>query len=160
MDLQKDKLIQFFRDQMKLEDLIIEKAEQNVQRTDNILISELIRGIALDSVKHKNMLNALITLSSGATPLIEESQMEALGEHIKEHIKLEEKAIESYKEQLNTIEDTRMKLILRYLVQDEQKHHALLTRIDKWIIQPQTLTEDELWDMIWKQTPFHGTPGG
>ena len=86
--------------------------------------------------------------------------MNALVEHIQEHIKVEEKAISSYKEQLNTIEDTRMKLILRYLVQDEQKHHALLTRIDKWIIQPQTLTEDDLWDMLWKQAPFHGTPGG
>lgn len=140
--------------------MIVERAETNAQAVDNVLISELIRGIALDSVKHKNLLSAVTALISGPTPLIEEPQMEALGKHIKEHIELEAEAIKTYKEQLKTVEDQRIKLVLQYLVQDEQRHHALLTRIDQWIIQPQTLTEDDLWDMLWKHAPFHGSPGG
>lgn len=150
----------FFREQITLENKIVELAEANANATDNILIAELIRGIALDSRKHANLLNAAIVMTSGPTPLIEEHQMEALGDHIREHIQLEEEAIRTYKEQLKTVEDERMQLILQYLVSDEERHHALLIRIDKWIIQPQALTEDDLWEMFWKHAPFHGSPGG
>ena len=160
MEPQNEKLLNFFREQIKLENKIVDLAEKNAKATDNILIAELIRGIALDSIKHGNMLSAVMTLISGPTPLIEEQQMEALGEHIKEHIKLEEEAIRTYKEQLKTVEDERLRLILQYLVSDEQRHHALLTRIDKSIIQPQALTEEDLWEMYWKYAPFHGSPGG
>ena len=154
MDKQKENLRNFFREQIKLENKIVDLAEANAKATDNILISELIRGIALDSIKHASMLSAVIELTSGPTPLIEEQQMEALGDHIKEHIKLEEEAIRTYKEQLKTVKDERMRLILQYLVSDEQRHHALLTRIDKWVIQPQTLTEDDLWEMVGKSWTF------
>ncbi len=160
MEPQNEKLLSFFREQITLEKKIVELAEANANATNNVLIAELIRGIALDSRKHANLLNATITMASGPTPLIEEQQMEALGDHIKEHIQLEEEAIRTYKEQLKTVEDERMRLILQYLVIDEERHHALLTRIDKWIIQPQALTEDDLWEMFWKHAPFHGSPGG
>lgn len=160
MESQKENLRNFFREQIKLENKIVDLAEANAKMADNILISELIRGIALDSIKHASMLSAAIELISGPKPLIEEQQMEALGDHIKEHIQLEEEAIRTYKEQLKTVKDERMQLILQYLVSDEVRHHALLTRIDKWIIQPQALTEDDLWEMYWKHAPFHGSPGG
>ncbi|MFQ6124111.1 MAG: ferritin family protein [Candidatus Heimdallarchaeota archaeon] len=160
MEAQMENLRNFFREQIKLENKIVDLAEANAKATDNILISELIRGIALDSIKHGSMLSAAIELISGSTPLIEEQQMEDLGDHIKEHIKLEEEAIRTYKEQLKTVKDERIRLILQYLVRDEQRHHALLTQIDRWIIQPQALTEDNLWEMYWKYAPFHGSPGG
>jgi len=160
LEPQNEKLLIFFREQIKLENKIVNLAEENAKATDNVLISELIRGIALDSRKHANLLTAAIAMASGPTPLIEEQQMDVLGEHIKEHMKLEEEAIRTYKEQLKTVEDERMRLILQYLVNDEERHHALLTRIDKWIIQPQALTEDDLWEMLWKHAPFHGAPGG
>ena len=160
LELQNKKLLSFFQEQIILEKKIVELAEANANATNNVLIAELIRGIALDSRKHANLLNAATAMASGPTPLIEEQQMEALGDHIKEHIKLEEEAIKTYKEQLITVKDERMQLILQYLLSDEQRHHALLTRIDKWIIQPQTLTEDDLWEMFWKHAPFHGSPGG
>lgn len=160
LEAQMENLRNFFREQIKLENKIVDLAEANAKATDNILISELIRGIALDSIKHGSMLSAAIELISGSTPLIEEQQMEDLGDHIKEHIKLEEEAIRTYKEQLKTVKDERIRLILQYLVRDEQRHHALLTQIDRWIIQPQALTEDNLWEMYWKYAPFHGSPGG
>jgi len=136
LELQNKKLLSFFQEQIILEKKIVELAEANANATNNVLIAE----------------------ASGPTPLIEEQQMEALGDHIKEHIQLEEEAIRTYKDQLKMVEDERMQLILQYLVSDEERHHALLTRVDKWIIQPQALTEDDLWEMFWKHAPFHGSP--
>ena len=90
LEPQNEKLLIFFREQIKLENKIVDLAEENAKATDNVLISELIRGIALDSRKHANLLTAAIAMASGPTPLIEEQQMDVLGEHIKEHMKLEE----------------------------------------------------------------------
>lgn len=43
---------------------------------------------------------------------------------------------------------------------DEQKHHKLLLDIKDKIAKRETLTEDVLWDLIWKDSPWHGAPGG
>jgi Mn-containing catalase len=152
LNSQKGELKKFFEKQIVLENKIVDLANAEAGETDNVFIADLLRGIALDSIKHTSMLSAVISLISGPTPLIEEKHMEALGEHVKEHIELEKEAVETYKKQLELVEDERVKLVLRYLVQDEQKHHQLLKRIEKLIIQPQTLTEDDLWDMFWNPT--------
>ena len=86
--------------------------------------------------------------------------MEDLEKHIVDHMKLEEEAVKAYEEQLKIVDDKRIQLVLKYLVADEKRHHTLLKRIHEWIIQPQTLTEDDLWDMFWKDSLFHGSPGG
>jgi len=155
-----EELRKLFKKQIEVENKIVDLANLEADETDNILIAGLIRGIALDSIKHASLLGALNTLLSKTTPMIEEKRMEALEKHIVDHMKLEEEAIKTYREQLERVEDERIKLVLQYLVVDEERHHSLLKRIHKWIIQPQTLTEDDLWDMFWKDSMFHGSPGG
>ena len=160
MGSEKEELRKLFKKQIEVENKIVDLANLEADETDNILIASLIRGIALDSIKHASLLGALNTLLSGATPLIEEKRMEDLEKHIVDHMKLEEEAVKAYEEQLKIVKDKRIELVLNYLVADEKRHHSLLKRIHRWIIQPQTLTEDDLWDMYWKDSMFHGSPGG
>ncbi len=140
--------IEFYKEQVELENTIVEKAEKAVHGLENILIRELILGIALDSKKHAGMLNALVSMYTKPTPSVAEEFGENLKNAIAEHIELERQAIETYKEKLNTTDNESEKLIIKAILYDEKKHHKLLLTIQKMIVEKMTLSEKELWEMV------------
>ncbi|MFX0052496.1 MAG: ferritin-like domain-containing protein, partial [Candidatus Hermodarchaeota archaeon] len=60
----------------------------------------------------------------------------------------------------NNLEDEKEKMIIKAILNDEIRHHTLLKKIHKMIVEKETITEQDLWDMSWKDSLFHGTPGG
>jgi rubrerythrin len=156
-----EELVEFLEQQVEIEKEIVKLSEESVNLLRNVLIRELIRGIATDSHKHAMILNAVIGLLSKPTPLIEEEDREKIGETIKRHIQMEAEAIKVYKGLAEKHkDDEKLRLIFEYLHADEVRHHALLTRIDKMIVEKETLSEEDLYDLFWKYSPFHGSPGG
>ncbi|MEM0049202.1 MAG: hypothetical protein QW424_04785 [Candidatus Bathyarchaeia archaeon] len=51
-------------------------------------------------------------------------------------------------------------MLLTAILADERRHHELLKRVLEIIIRGETITEDEWWEFIWRNVPFHGAPGG
>lgn len=43
---------------------------------------------------------------------------------------------------------------------DEVRHHKLLLSLQKKIAEAETLTEADVWEMVWKDVAYHGAPGG
>ncbi|MFX1512182.1 MAG: ferritin-like domain-containing protein [Promethearchaeota archaeon] len=152
--------IETYKNQIDIEKKIIEAAETTVKDIKNLLVRELILGIAKDSEKHINLLSGLIAKTTKPSPLIEEKITDQLAENLQTHITLEQEAITKYKEILEILEDESQKVVIKAIYQDEVRHHALLKKIQKAIVEKETITEDDLWDLIWKDVPFHGTPGG
>ena len=140
--------------------MIVEEGKKSVKGVKNVLVRELIRGIALDSMKHANMLEAMVALISGAKVFLTEKESERIGGQIKRHIELEKQAIETYSTLLEHIKDERTRLLVDYILKDERRHHELLRKIDKIIVEAETLREEDLWEMVWKYSVFHGAPGG
>ena len=140
--------IEFFKNQIKLEKEIIDTASKSVDGLKNDLVKELILTIVTDSGKHASMLKALITLNSGVTPFVKEEISEELSDNIRKHIELEAKAISTYKELLDQLKNEKEKLLVKAIYQDEIKHHSLLKKIYKTIIEAETLTENEMWDFL------------
>ncbi|MHA1410067.1 MAG: ferritin family protein [Candidatus Odinarchaeia archaeon] len=160
MEQTNDKLKEFLKEQIELENKIVETANQTVKDLKNPLIKELIMGIALDSKKHANLIQALIDLLESKTPFIDTEEKESIDSDIREHILLEKKAIATYEKLVKGVKIKEMRLILNYLIEDEKRHHHLLQRIQKLIVEAHTLTEEEWWDIMWKDTLFHGSPLG
>ncbi|RLG45614.1 MAG: ferritin-like domain-containing protein [Thermoproteota archaeon] len=160
MVLEGQELISFLKKQIDLENMIVEEGKKSVKGVENVLVRELIRGIALDSMKHANMLEAMVALISGAKVFLTEKESERIGGQIKRHIELEKQAIETYSTLLEHIKDERMRLLVDYILKDERRHHELLRKIDKIIVEAETLREEDLWEMVWKYSVFHGAPGG
>jgi len=152
--------VDFFEKQISLENRIVKVAERSVKDTKNVLVRELIRGIALDSKKHERMLSALVGKYAKSTPLLDETLTRKLEKDVKEHIELEEKALNTYRELLKDLTDEAEKVIVNAIINDETRHHELLKGIHKMIVEKETLTEKDMWDWIWKDAPFHGSPGG
>ena len=52
------------------------------------------------------------------------------------------------------------KLLLNAILEDEKRHHGLLKQILEVLVKGETITEADWWDILWKDVPFHGSPGG
>ena len=144
---------EFYEQQIELEQEIIQAAETAVSQVQNVLVKELILGISQDSKKHMSILKGVITLREKSTEgirLISEVERDQLKESIEKHIQLEQKAIDTYRPLLNQITDVREKMLIKTILKDELRHHALLKWLYDVIIKDLTLTEDDIFDMTWK----------
>jgi len=158
--LEENELKKFLNKQAELEQKIVNAVEENIKDIKNVLIKELLKGIAYDSLKHKNMLMSLIAVLESKTMLIDESTSSKLAEGIKNHIKMEEEAIKTYSELLEKTDDENLKLVIGYILEDEKRHHDLLKKIEKAIIEKYTLSEKDLFELVYYYSVSHGIAGG
>ncbi|MFW9830204.1 MAG: ferritin-like domain-containing protein [Candidatus Thorarchaeota archaeon] len=155
-----DQLKAFLKNQIALEEKIVRIAKKSVTDTKNQLVKNLIQAIAIDSNKHALMLNAILARLESKTPFIEETKRDELSKDIQAHIELEAEAIDTYKQLIPKTDDPGSKEVLKYILGDEKRHHKLLTQLYELVIEKETLTEEDLWDLTWKDVPWHGGPGG
>ena len=73
---------------------------------------------------------------------------------------MEKNLIRRIVEKLPTIKNEKVKLLLEAILADERRHHQLLNEVLKLIVKGETITDEEWLDLIWKNVPFHGAPGG
>jgi rubrerythrin len=140
--------IDFFKKQIELEKKIVKKAEESVSGVRNELVQGLILSIALDSKKHANLINALISLNSSPQPFIEEEKYDEIVSNIEEHIKLEFQTIKTYEKLLEQLDDEDEKLLIQAIYQDELRHHSLLKKLLRTILKREALTQADIWDSI------------
>ena len=84
-----------------------------------------------------------------------------------EQTKVEKEIVRSLTESLEKIEEVlpeikgrRVELVLRAILADENRHHQLLRKMLEVLVRAETISPDEWWDLIWRDVPFHGAPGG
>lgn len=124
------------------------------------VLKSLLIAIAGDSAKHSMFYKAMLKLTSMQLPLMPEEDLDIITKEIEGHIKIEEEMIKVVDELMNATNDPRLKIVLESLREDEVKHHKLLLNIRDKIAKIETLTEEALWDMLWRDSPWHGAPGG
>lgn len=158
--MDKDATLDFIDKQIELELNIIKIVEDNVRDLGNVFIKEILLGISMDSKKHATLLKSLRKAVEGPTPFISVDEREKIAKGIQKHIDIEAKAIETYAELMEKSDSDQVRTIASLIHQDELKHHALLKHLHKTIVEPETLTEEMIWDILWKDSPWHGSPGG
>jgi uncharacterized membrane-anchored protein YjiN (DUF445 family) len=158
--LSKEDMSRFFEKQALVENEIVSSINQALVKIKNPAIKGVLKGISLDSVKHTEMYKAAIELLSSVPPALTQAEFDELLKFIKKHIAEEEKAILSMEEVMNQVKDEKVKLLLEAIFSDEQRHHKLLNEIMDILVKRETITEEDWWDVLWKNVPFHGTPGG
>jgi rubrerythrin len=158
--MDKDETLAFIEKQIDLEYRIIEIVKENVDKLGNAFIKELLLGISMDSNKHATLLKSLRKAVEGPTPFISTEERNKIAKGIEKHIQMEATAIETYGELVEKSDNEQVKTIAAMIREDEKRHHKLLKEMHRLIVEPETLTEDMIWDMIWKDSPWHGSPGG
>ncbi|MCK4477935.1 ferritin-like domain-containing protein [Candidatus Bathyarchaeota archaeon] len=154
-----DEIIEFFRDQIKLEHHIVESIMNSLKTVRNPLVKQVLRAIAFDSQKHAGIYKAAMSIAT-VTPALTDKEYSELEKITAKHIVDEEKVISTLGEIMPKIKDKKIKFLLESIAVDERKHHELLSKIMELVVKKEAITEEDWWEILWKNVPFHGTPGG
>ncbi len=143
--------LEFYQNQIILEESIMKAATVSLTVVENKVITELIKSITMDSKKHISILNALIALNSETSgiKMISEEITDELKKKIDHHLQLEKKAIDTYQEMWEQLENEKEKLLIKTILNDEIRHHELLLKIYQFIIQDVTLKDEDVFQIIW-----------
>ncbi|WNZ30216.1 MAG: ferritin-like domain-containing protein [Candidatus Bathyarchaeota archaeon] len=155
-----DELVGLFKNQIKTEEAIVDSVKTGLAEIKNLAVKGVLRAISLDSVKHAEMYSSAIILLNEIPQALTEENLEKQKELLKKHIQLETEVIEKLVEALPNVKNNKVKLLLEAILSDEKRHHELLTKILKILVKGETITDDDWWDMLWENVPFHGAPGG
>lgn len=150
----------FIEDQIKIENEIVESLNRSLEGIANPVVRGVLKGISLDSIKHAEMYTSTLQLLTGISKALTQEHLDKQREVVEKHIRIEAELIKKIKEEMPKVENEKVKLLLNSILKDEERHHALLMEVLEVLVRGETITDEEWWDIVWKNVPFHGAPGG
>jgi rubrerythrin len=153
-------LLDFIKTQIKIENEIVDSINEALRNMQNPPVKSVLRGISLDSLKHAEMYDAALKLLTTVPQALPQKQLEKHRSLLEKHVKIEAELVEKIEEILPKIENRKVKLLLTAIWTDEKRHHELLREIMEILVRGETITEEDWWEILWKNVPFHGAPGG
>jgi len=157
-----ENLIEYFRKEAEKEKEYSKALERTAEKSSNLMLRALVKAVSLDSLKHSYLYEAMAEILENPQLLSVQESEEVLKE-VERHIKEEKEAIDELQ---RLLEDKRIrkmpavKFIVEALLRDELYHHALLKRLHEAVVKPSVFQEEHYWEMVWKDSLWHGTPGG
>lgn len=156
----KEELADFLEKQIRVEKRIVESLGNSLGEIRNPVVKGVLKGISLDSVKHAEMYESAVSLLATVQPALTQEHLDRQRELVEKHIGLEIDLIKKITETLPSVENGKVKLLLNAILTDERRHHELLKDVLEILVRGETITEQDWWDILWKNVPFHGAPGG
>ena len=156
----KDKLLVFLNEQIKIENKIVDSLNSALAEIGNPAVKGVLKGISLDSVKHADMYASALKLLKSVSQALTQENLDKQRELVKEHILMETELIKRISKVIPNIENEKVRLLLNAILMDEKRHHELLKRVLEILVRGETITEEDWWDVLWRNVPFHGAPGG
>lgn len=155
-----DELVALFKNQIKIEKSIVDSVTEGLIEINNPIVKGVLKGISLDSSKHAEMYSSAINLLNSVSQALTEDNLDKQKELVEKHIQLETEIINKLQEVIPIIQNKKVKLLLDAILSDEIRHHALLKKVLDILVRGETITENDWWDVMWENVPFHGAPGG
>jgi rubrerythrin len=156
----KDELVKLFQNQIQIEKTIVDSVNKGLEEIKNPAVSGVLKGISLDSVKHAQMYSSAIDLLTSVPQALTEKNLDKQKELVEKHIRIEAKIIKILDDVIPSIQNEKVQLLLKAILSDEKRHHALLKKVLEILVRGETITDNEWWDVLWENVPFHGAPGG
>jgi rubrerythrin len=155
-----DELVALFKNQIKIEKTIVDSVAEGLVDINNPTVKGVLKGISLDSMKHAEMYSSAINLLTSVSQALTEENLDKQRELVEKHIRLEAKIIKKLHEVIPSVQNKKVKLLLNAILYDEIRHHELLKKVLDILVRGETITENDWWDVMWENVPFHGAPGG
>lgn len=149
-----------FREMVEKEKVYAEALIRLGEKIKHPVLRSIFIAIANDSLKHSKLYEALVEFLTSPQPALSQEEFEVISKEIDKHIETEAEMVKLVGELLQSIDDSRVKLILGAIYSDEIEHHKVLVSVKERLAKAEVLTEQDFWDMIWRDSPWHGTPGG
>lgn len=152
-------LLDFLKNQVVVEKEIVDSLEKALVDMKNPVVKGVLKGVSLDSVKHAELYTSAITLLTSTSIALAQGDLDQHRALIQKHIEIEASLIKVLKNMIPEIKNEKVVFLLKAILEDEIKHHAMLKMVQEIIIKGETITEDDWWSMLWEGSPFHGSPG-
>lgn len=156
----KEGLVGFLKAQIEVENEIVDSLNNALVEIKNPPVKGVLKGISLDSVKHAEMYASAVELLTKVPQALKQEHLDKQRVLVEKHIRMEAELIKKISKILPTVENKKVKLLLNAILEDEKRHHELLKMVLEIIVRGETITEADWWDLLWKNVPFHGAPGG
>ena len=156
----KSELVNFMKEQIKVENEIVDSLNNALVDVKNPPVRGVLKGISLDSVKHAEMYAAATELLTSVSQALTQEHLDKQKALVEKHIRMEAELIKKISKALPSVENEKVKLLLNAILADEKRHHELLKMVLEILVRGETITEADWWDLLWKNVPFHGAPGG
>jgi len=148
------------KEQIKVENEIVDSLNTALVEVKNPPVRGVLKGISLDSVKHAEMYAAATELLTSVSQALSQEHLDKQKALVEKHIRMEAELIKKIRKVLPTVENKKVKLLLNAILADEKRHHELLKMVLEILVRGETITEEDWWELLWKNVPFHGAPGG
>jgi rubrerythrin len=153
-------LVEFMKRQIVIEKEIVKSLNKGIVDIKNPPVKGVLKGISLDSVKHAELYASAVTLLTDVSQALKQEHLDKQRALVEKHIKMEAELIKKLEKMMPTIENKKVVFLLDAILTDEKRHHAMLKMILEIIVHGETITEADWWELLWKNVPFHGAPGG
>jgi rubrerythrin len=160
MEKPKDNLLEFLKNQVKVEKEIVASLAKPLQSMKNPAVKGVLKGVSLDSIKHAELYMSAITLLTTASTALTQDNLDEQRKLIEKHIEIESQLIKKLETMIPTIDNSKVVFLLNSILADERRHHEMLKMVLEIVIHGETITEDDWWKLLWENAPFHGAPGG
>jgi len=160
MEKRKDNLLEFLKNQIKIEYEIVASLEKPLRSMKNPAVKGVLKGISLDSIKHAELYTSAVTLLTEASTALTQENLDEQRALVEKHIRIESELIKKLETMIPTINDKKVVFLLNSILADERRHHEMLKTVLEIIVHGETITEDDWWKLLWENVPFHGAPGG
>ena len=122
----------------------------------NEVVRELIQSVMVDSKKHAGLYKATAYIVEGRSLAITDVEYEELEKRLRRHIEKEQEMLDAAKQMLEEVEDERVQKLLIMIYEDELMHHPFMESLLETILKRETITEEDIWDMLFRDLPTHG----
>jgi len=160
MEKPKNSLLEFLKNQVVIENEIVDSLEKAIVDMKNPAVKGVLKGVSLDSVKHAELYSSAIALLSHVSTALTQENLDEQRALVEKHIEIEAELINKLEAIMPSIENKKVVFLLKSILADEHRHHAMLKMVLEIIVHGETITEADWWKLLWENAPFHGSPGG
>ncbi|MEM2902582.1 MAG: ferritin family protein [Candidatus Bathyarchaeia archaeon] len=145
--------IRMLEGQRMMEEKTAEALNKLLKNVENKVVRLMIHGLILDSIKHADILQAVVDILKGR--VFSEVEKFELDRGLETHIKNEEEMVEGFKEIANKVEDERVKGIISQIIREEERHHQELRELFSLFKSLGDLSEEDWWEYLNKWANFN-----
>jgi rubrerythrin len=138
-------IVKKLREQKELELSHVKNLTPLAEKTGHPLVKVILQSVIHDSGKHASICQALIDVNAGEAPHMLDLDMAKaveLHQNIKQHIRVESKMITRLETMVKEAEDDRVAELLSYMLEDERRHHRLLTGLSNLLDRDESALDE------------------
>ena len=128
----------------------------SARETNNRVIRLLLYQLALDSIKHENMLRAILQLLESPSKEGFKSEGEEFRKVVEKHVEIEREMLEGFERFVDKTEDNRIRFLLQDMISDEKRHHAIMKRMHELVCESERVQDEKWWDFLFRYSRLIG----